>query len=80
MNKSELDLLEKAFALEIECASHKRPPVLQTKSKIAQKLADEGMLEHVRCELPGNPPVEFSGYVLTEIGRFIYCESCRDDE
>lgn len=84
-NKKELALLEKAFAAEIEYAIHRRErfciPVIQTKSKLAGKLVEDGLLEKMEIKLPGPLGImTVEGYALTEVGRFVYCVSCDDVE
>lgn len=75
-NKKELALLEKAFAAEIEAALSKSGLyMMQTRSKLAESLVDEGLLVKV-TENFGNYSI--SGYALTEAGRLCYCMSQRD--
>jgi hypothetical protein len=79
MNKRELALLEKVFAEEINPERSGFPPVFQTKSKIAKKLEEEGMLQSVEYQV-GHPfSLKVKGYVLTEAGRYEYCKSCSDE-
>ena len=79
--KAEIALLEKAFSAEIEGAMNKCPRLMQTKSKLAVKMVDEGLLTRV-TENFGRPPfvVRLEGYELTHAGRLLYCLSCPDDE
>lgn len=72
MNKRELALLEKAFVAEMGGVP------LQTKSKLAEKLVDDGMLERVYHVLEGRPPVIIKGFGLTHAGRYEYGKSCED--
>lgn len=83
MNKHELDILERAFAAEIEAAVNKTSlPLYQTKSKLADSLVDRQFLKRATITLPGRFPVEVTGYALTEAGRLTYCFSdrCSGDE
>ena len=72
MNKAELDLLEKVFAKEIDGS------FLQTKSKLAKRLEDEGYLQEIE-KIYGNgwPKVVCKGYVLTLQGNTAYFLSDR---
>lgn len=81
MNKRELAILEKAFVREIDAALTRTVPILQTKSKLAEKLVADGLLERVEVTC-GRPPmqVKASGYVLTHAGRYEYCATCVDGE
>lgn len=72
MNKKDLTMLEKVFAAEIEG----RLP-FQTRSKVAEELANEGFLQ-VGTRNFGR--VEVSGYYLTHAGRIAYCTSCQGDD
>lgn len=73
MKKSELAILEKAFAAELNGAvSPSRIHVFQTRSKVAKKLMDEGYLRFVETSYAG---VRISGYELTHAGRLAYCSS-----
>ena len=81
MNKKEIALLERAYELEIAFSVGGAPnPVLQTKSSIAERLAEQGMMEEIDCKLPGSPPVHVTGYVLTHLGRAAYCATCEGEE
>ena len=75
MNKKELMALEKVFCAEIDC----RLP-FQSKSKIYEKLCDEGFLERCARTFGGRLPVIVQGYSLTHAGRFAYCSSCSEEE
>lgn len=73
MNKKELQILEKAFEAEIKgalCAHGIH--LLQTKSKVAVKLVEEGYLRPAQVKFQG---VTISGYELTQLGRLAYCAS-----
>jgi hypothetical protein len=76
MNKQELSILERAFILEIESALNKGPYLLQTKSKVAAALAQEGYLEATQEVFKG---VVLKGYRLTHLGRMTYCETCEGE-
>jgi len=79
MNKKELDILEKAFEADIASALNNNLfPIIQTKSKTAKKLCDDGYLREISF-IYGN--VKITGYALTDIGHFAYCDSdrCRKD-
>lgn len=78
MTKRELDILEKCFAAEIEHAVNKTGIGLyQTKSKLAEKLAEYRYIQKVVIE---DGLLRIEGYELTETGRFVYCMSdrCKD--
>ena len=77
MTKKELDLLEKAFLAEIDGALTNGINILQTKSKIAEKLVNDGLLNKVKKTLKGCPHVTIEGYVLTDLGNLTYCTSER---
>jgi hypothetical protein len=81
MNKRELALLEKAFAGEIDAAlSRHGIDLIQTKSKLAAKLVEDGLLARGEMTLSGWPPLTIKGYRLTEAGRMAYCMTCGDDD
>jgi len=77
VNRKELALLEKAFAAEVEAAINCAPCLVQTHSKLASKLVDDGLLREV-SEVLGKGPfaVRLDGFALTELGRMTYCMSC----
>jgi hypothetical protein len=73
MKKSELKILEKVWEAEINSAFCAHGiHLLQTKSKVAQKLAKEGFLNFSSVTFKG---VVISGYELTHLGRLTYCAS-----
>lgn len=73
MKKAELQILGKAFEAEVSAAfSAHGIHLFQTKSKIAQKLAEEGFLRFTNTKFSG---VVISGYELTHAGRMTYCAS-----
>ena len=78
MNKESLKILGKAFDAEISAALNGGIPIMQTKSKFAEKLVDDGYLS-VETQVIGAGtrfPVTVSGYILTELGRMTFCMSC----
>jgi len=79
MTKRELELLGKAFEAEINGALRKGPRIFQTKSRLAKKLVEDGLLREAKESIPGWPPIEVKGYELTELGRLVYCTSCGDE-
>ena len=72
MNKRELQMLERVWIAEIEG----RLP-LQTKSKVAEKLTEDGYLIHDATVMGG---ARVEGYWLSHAGRLSYCMSCDDSE
>lgn len=82
MNRRELDLLERAFAAEIDAAVGGGIPVIQTRSKLAKQLMNDGYLRWCEVALPGFPPVVVEGYALTLLGNLTYCtsERCADED
>lgn len=77
MKKPELKILEKAYSCEIEAALRPNTlPVMQTKSKLAEKLVADGLLQTAEFRFGGQFPVIVRGYLLTELGRMTYCMSC----
>ena len=77
MTKQELDILEKAFEAQIDAAINNGLGLIQTKSKVAKRLAEQGYLESVVAKLTGDIPVIVKGYALTITGHFEYCSSDR---
>jgi hypothetical protein len=75
MNKKTLKALEKVFLAEIE----NRLP-FQSKAKIYRKLADEGLILYGEGVISGRFPVRIKGFILTDYGRYIYCDSCKDSK
>lgn len=79
MRKAELRILEQAFEREIDAAlTRGKLHLLQTRSKLAEKLADEGYLSRAKVTIMGYPPVIVSGFELTHLGRMTYCATCED--
>lgn len=70
VTKSELRFLEKIFAKEIEGG------MLKSKSKIAQRLKDDGYIQEVERIFKGPlGSVVCKGFVLTIKGNATYCMS-----
>ncbi len=73
MTKAELNALEKVFAAEIE----DRLP-FQSKAKIFHRLCEDGYLQPMERKFgSGRFVINVTGYQLTHLGRFTFCESCR---
>ncbi len=72
-------LLEAAFEREVNDALSGGLGIFQTQSKLAEKMAADGLLEP-RAATLGRPPlmVTVRGYGLTHAGRMLYCMSCED--
>jgi hypothetical protein len=49
---------------------------MQTKSKVALKLVEEGYLIKDSQTIGGRFPVTVHGYRLTHLGRITYCVGC----
>jgi len=79
MNKAEIAMLGNAFNIEINAALTGAVPLMQSRSKVAQKLVDEGLLERASYTLNGRFPVTIDGLQLTHAGRLYYCSSCEDE-
>lgn len=77
--KKELALLEKAFVAEIEYALERKEkfclPFMQTKSQLAEKMVEDGLLQHEEMTVGG---VLFKGYGQTFLGNMTYCMTCSD--
>lgn len=76
MNKKEMQLLEKAFDAEVHAALSGGVHLIQSRTKLAAKMVDDGMLAETSISLGGRFPVEVKGLELTELGRMTYCMSC----
>lgn len=73
MNKSDLEVLERAFCREISGC------LFQTKSKQAKRLAEEGFLRHVKFQDgQGWLRMTVEHYELTHLGRLTYCLTCKE--
>lgn len=75
IDKQRMALLARAYEMELRAASPGIPRVIQTRSKLAEALVTEGLLQHDTVVLGGQFPIEVSGYALTPLGRRTYCES-----
>lgn len=76
MNKRSMAMLEKAYAVEVAAAVSGGTDILQTKSRVAEILAEDGYLIKAEATIPGRFPVKIEGYRLTHAGRLTYCASC----
>jgi len=77
MNKKQISILEKAWDAEISCALKEIPlPIIQTKSKVARQLCDDGFLDEVTLNYQMST---FKGYQINHFGIFAYCQSLPDD-
>lgn len=78
LSRREFALLEKAFVAEIDGAMGDGIGLMQTKSKLAQKLELGGYILKKKRILQGRGRglLVIEGYTLTEKGRFTYCMSC----
>jgi hypothetical protein len=70
-----MDMLERAFTSEVNGEN-----LFQTKSRLAEVLAEDGYLEEASYTIEGRFPVIVKGYRLTHLGRLTYCLSCEDDD
>jgi hypothetical protein len=73
MTKSDLDLLGRIFAAEVE---HRLP--YQSRAAAYKRLEAGGFVQRGEETLRGWPPVTVSGWYLTHKGRMAYRESCKD--
>jgi hypothetical protein len=84
LTKPELALLEKAFAAEIDAAlGGSAVHVIQSKSKVAAKLVEDGLLERATMNLGRRDAlgaIIVNGLQLTHAGRFAYCSTCTDED
>lgn len=77
MNKKQLAILERAWEAEIACSLKEQPlPIIQTKSKIARQLCDDGFLDEVSLNYQ---MATFKGYQINHIGIAAYCFYMPDD-
>jgi len=73
VSKAELSFLEKVFSKEITGG------MLQSKSKMAKKLENDGYIQEIEKRFYGRlGAIVCKGYVLTFKGNYTYCNSCRD--
>lgn len=73
MKKADLAILEKVFAAEIE-----GKPLMKSKSKRIFDLEKQGMVKRVLVKVQMRNTVYVEGWELTHIGRFTFCDSCKD--
>ena len=77
MNKREIAILEKAYDAEVASALSKSGMhLMQTKSKLADKLVEGGFLRKASIRMRGPWPCTVEGYELTDAGRMAYCVMC----
>ena len=76
MAKRLLELLEKAFVAEIDEGANGGIGLMQSKSKLTEKLVEDGYLVKDKRTLGGRMPVTVEGYRLTHLGRITYCSTC----
>ena len=76
MNTKEMRLLEKAFDAEVHAALSGGMHLIQSRTKLAEKMVADGMLAEKSIAIGGRFPVEVKGLELTELGRMTYCMSC----
>ena len=80
--KADLKLLERVFQHEVTRAIERTPGPFQSRAKGYQRLRAEGLVERVTYEIPVSgpfPSMTAEGWELTHAGRFVYCDSCRDE-
>lgn len=82
MNKRETALLGRAFGAEIDSAlsNGRIPPIMQTRSKLAKELVEQGLLQEASAKIDGPFRVTVSGYSLTAAGHLAYCLTCDEDD
>lgn len=81
MDKRSMALLEKAFEAEVSAAINGGPVVMQTRSKLVEKLVQDGYLAlHEETVGTGWSRVVLKGYILTPLGNMTYCMSCPEPE
>lgn len=74
MDKKRLALLEKAFVAEINAGLNGHQlHLIQTKAKLAEVMAEEGLLAKRKVSMAG---VAVEGYELTNFGHMTYCTLC----
>lgn len=78
MDKKRLELLERAFVVELTAAlGGHRFYMMQTKSKLAEKMVAEGYLAKCKENISG---ATVEGYKLTSVGHMTYCKLCEGKE
>jgi len=79
MSDRELAVLEKVFEAEIAHALGEAPyPIVQLRAaqrRFAPKLVSDGLIEEVTIVDRG---LHLKGYVLTQYGRMVYCQNCKE--
>lgn len=78
MKKSDLKLLERIFAHDVESAIGGSSFPYQSRSKQYERLEKEGYIKKSMVILPGRFPVTITGWDLTLLGHATYCMSCDD--
>jgi hypothetical protein len=78
MNKSELKLLEKAFAAQLP--PRKIPVIQPWPSKALDSLVALGYLQISENSFGDRFHFVIKGYELTLLGHMAYCHSCKDFE
>lgn len=74
-------MLERLFAAEVDAAVGPRPsPIVHVNNATIRALAEQGLAQPATETLGGRFPVTISGYVLTELGRMVYCMTCEDED
>lgn len=75
-----MELLEKAFAAEVESAVHGHGiHIMQTRSvTLAAELVADGLLRKASMRVGSGIRCTVSGWELTELGRMTYCMTCVD--
>jgi hypothetical protein len=78
LNRRDLELLGKVFAVEVHAALTPRyPMVFQTRSKRIQALKEMGMVKEAEKRVGRGPfAVTIKGWELTALGHLTYCMSC----
>ena len=72
MRKAEINALGRVFAAEVDgCLPY------QSKSKIYNKLHEDGLVQPMERQFPWGPmQVSVRGWQLTHAGRYLYCSQC----
>ena len=79
ITKREWSLLGKLFSLEVETALRRSPfpPMLQSKAKAWDLLAERDLVERLTVEHRDRfGTMTMTGWVLTTRGHFHYCSNC----
>lgn len=73
MKKKQLAILERAWEAEIAHSLKEiRYPLIQSETKVAKQLADDGYLRFVQI---ADRAFRFKGYQITHLGIMAYCAS-----